>query len=391
MYQIVTKRTSERASTLYSSDQLTVRIDRIVPGGYGLARHEGRTVLVPLVAPGDLVVVAPKDKGPFAELVEIRETGPNRTEPICQHYGECGGCDLMHMAYDAQLDAKRGIVLDSLKRIGGQDLDLPFAIVANPAPFNSRIRANWHPTSGGKAGYVRRGTNEIIEILDCPILDPVLERTRRALRIAKATAALSNGQDASVESLIGPAPEICFSVGGERMYSSASTFFQANGALLDSFVVAVVQAASALSPVTVWDIYAGVGLFSGPMARRGAHVTSVESDPLATEFARRNQIQSGLDNVIIQAGTAEDWLDSDHPTPDVIVVDPPRTGLSKSVSRALVRRQVQTLVYVSCDPATFARDHALLRKGGYELTSIAGFDLFPQTHHVELLTTYAPC
>ncbi len=294
----------------------------------------------------------------------------------------------MHLSYEAQLEAKRLIVLDSLKRLGGSDLDLPFVVIGNPSPFGSRIRANWHPTRAGGAGYSRRGSNEIIEISECPILDPVLERYRMQVRIERDTAALTNGHEISSESQVGAAPKSHSRFLGEELSSSADAFFQANGALLGTIRREVVRAADGSSPSTIWDLYAGVGLFSIPLARLGATVTSVESDPIASGFARTNKALADLTNLEVQTSTAEDWLASDRLTPDVILVDPPRVGLSKSVTRSLIRRRPKALIYVSCDPATFARDHALLQSGGFKLTSIIGFDLFPQTHHVEIVSTY---
>lgn len=387
MSQIVTTRTSERPVQSTATATANIRIERIVAGGYGLARHEGRVLLVPMTAPGDLVEVALPNKGPRSELVRVIEPGPDRIQPICQHFGECGGCDLMHLSYEAQSVAKLEIVSDAMRRIGGA-IELPgLAMVPNPEPFGSRSRGNWRPTGGERAGYVRRGSHEVIPIEHCPILDPALEAERSALRISAPAQGLSNGAATSIRANGQPAPALVFAVAGERFLASAEVFFQATTALLDDFVARVVHEAARGGPDLVLELFSGIGLFTIPLARRVGHIVSVESDAKAVAFAHRNAAEAGVTNATIAEASVELWLARGRSNfqPDVVVVDPPRVGLSAKVAERLMALAPARLVYVSCDPATFARDARKLVEAGYRIAAWTAFDLFPQTHHVELV------
>ena len=367
---------------------INVRIERIVAGGLGLGRYEGRVLLVPMSAPGDIVEVRLPPKGPRAKLIRIIEPGPGRVQPACQHYGVCGGCDLMHLSYEAQLDAKRDLVLDAMRRIGG-DLELPtLDVIPSPKPFGSRSRATWRPAADRSAGYVRSGSHDVIQITHCPILEPALEGARAKLRITDPTHALTNGRDISIAKVSLPATEIEFQVAGERIRTSADAFFQASTSLLDQFVRHVVDLAAVGRPRLVYELYAGIGLFTLPLARLGAEVETVESGGVATRFARENAAAAGLSNVHVHESTVEPWLARQQRRPDVVVVDPPRVGLSSAVIRGLVELAPDRLVYVSCDPATFARDARALVDAGHWIRSWTAFDLFPQTHHAELVALF---
>ncbi len=390
MSQIARVRTSELVMRTTVTATVRVRIERIVAGGYGLARHEGRVLLVPMTAPGDLVEVTPPDKGPRTELVRIIEPGSDRVQPLCQHYGECGGCDLMHLSYDAQLAAKAELVTDAMRRLGGA-ADLPeLTIVANPKPFGSRTRATWRPTDDATAGYVRRGSHEVIRIAHCPTLDPALEEKRLELRIAGSTQALTNGAGTSIATNGEPGAELEFSVAGERLRASAEVFFQASTAILDAFVGQVVEQASSGEPEFVLELYAGIGLFTVPLARRVGRIETVESGNASVALANQNVANAGLANVRIHRATVERWLAQRRveARPEVVVVDPPRVGLGAPVVERLIAMAPTRLVYVSCDPATFARDARRFADAGYELTTWTAFDLFPQTHHVELVARF---
>jgi 23S rRNA (uracil1939-C5)-methyltransferase len=368
---------------------VAVRIERVVAGGSGLGRYEGRVVLVPMTAPGDFVEARLSANGPRAELIQVIEHGPNRVQPACQHYGECGGCDLMHLSYEAQLTAKGDLVLDAMRRIYG-DLELPFLdVVSNPKPFGSRSRATWRPAMDGSAGYVRRASHEVFQVAHCPVLDPALEAARAEIRTTNQVRGLTNGRDISMAKDGLPAAEIEFKVAGERLWTSADAFFQACTSLLVQFVRHVVDLAGTGKPRIVYELYAGIGLFTLPLARRAAGVETVESGSVAVRYARMNVAAAGLTNVDVHESTAERWLArQQRRRPDVILVDPPRVGLSTAVTRGLIALGADRLVYVSCDPATFARDARVFVDAGFRIESWAAFDLFPQTHHVELVASF---
>jgi tRNA/tmRNA/rRNA uracil-C5-methylase (TrmA/RlmC/RlmD family) len=386
---------------------LTVHIERIVPGGMGIGFAERMTVLAPFTAPGDTAQVAidrVRGNTAFGSLVEVIEPAQQRTEPPCPHYGLCGGCDLQHLTYNAQLAAKQEIVKDCFRRIGGIALD-EVEIVSSPREWGYRIRADWAVDPERRVmGYHMRATNEVMAIDTCPILDPVLEKARAELREQVANGELvvergiegatSNGVVATVPKTAAfPVGLLTTTINGERYGFDAGSFFQANGSILPE-LVAYVDGQSTTGEGAVAgeavDLFCGVGLFTVPLARRYSHVTGVESDARSASIAHENAKAAGLANVTISGLTVAQWLHrrgAKVETPRVIVVDPPRIGLEGDVIEGLIRIVSERLVYVSCDPATLARDVKALVARGYELTALRAFDMFPQTHHVEVVAT----
>jgi len=375
-------------------EKAVITIERIVAGGFGLGRHEGRVLLVPLTAPGDEVEVGVPERGSKTSLLRIVSPGPDRVEPPCVHFGICGGCDLMHLSYPAQVQAKLDLVVETIERVGGRDLLLEagdLGIEANPAPLHSRIRATWQPTASGTAGYFRRGSHDVIEIGHCPILDPALEAVRSSLRISDKAHGLSNGVDVSLSTSEHAADIIEFSVADARIRASAHAFFQANAALLDRFVRHVVHLAGRDRPDRVLELYSGIGLFTIPLAPHVGQIDAVESSTRAVELARQNVHGNCLRKVTFHAESAENWLAAQLRAgyrPDTIVVDPPRTGLSDRVASGLLKMAPHRIVYVSCDPPTFARDARQIVDAGYRLANLTAFDLFPQTHHTETVAAF---
>lgn len=392
MSQIVRIRTSERGMNPGRPKIATVAIERLVAGGHGLGRLDGRVVLVPLTAPGDVVEVELPSKGARVALTRVLSPGVDRVDPPCPHYGDCGGCDLMHLSYAAQVEAKLAIVTETVNRIGGRDLlqTVPqLALIPNPEPLASRIRASWQPTATGTAGYVRRGSHDVVQIDHCPILDPALEETRARMEIGQPVHGLTNGAAVSLAASDGAPVEIEFEVVGERIVASAGAFFQASRSLLDDFVAHVVDLTSRDRPDRVLELFSGIGLFTVPLGRRVREIDAVESCKAAARLASVNVDRAGLRNVRVHAMPAERWFRGRSKlTPDVILVDPPRAGLSDRATSAIIASSPERIIYVSCDPATFARDARKLVDGGYTMTSLCAFDMFPQTHHVEQVASF---
>lgn len=372
----------------------TATIERIVAGGYGLGRVDGRVVLVPLTAPGDVVEIELVKSDTVARLVSVISAGPDRIEPPCPHYGVCGGCDLMHLRYDAQIEAKKAIVVESIERLGGAQLLNSVGSVRmtrNPKPTESRIRASWHPSRTGRAGYVKRRSHDIVEIERCLMLDPALEAARSGLRISGVTHGLTNGQDVSLSAGARPAGFIEFDVLGERLLGSADAFFQAGSALLDDFVGDVVALALRGRPEGLLELYSGIGLFTVPLASGVTRIDAVEASGVAVGLAKQNLRRAGRQGVTCHRASVERWLPHRHMRGerwDTVLVDPPRSGLNRLVVDAIVGMKPAQIVYVSCDPTTFARDARRLAVGSYQLTDVHVFDLFPQTHHVELVAAF---
>lgn len=370
---------------------------KIVPRGFGLAFADGLTVFVPLAAPRDTLRVKINElrgKTAFAEIEQVLEPSPSRIAPACEYYGTCGGCDLQHLSYQAQLDAKVEIIKDALRRIGKLDIDRDISIVKSPRPFGYRSRAQWHlDTRSRKIGYVRRGSHEVVDVGRCPILDPVLEETLVELRadldwesfwreksVIEAAVGADEKISLSSRDLAEPEP-VSFEAAGERFTFDAASFFQGNSSLVDRLVEVAIAGAEGQHAL---DLYCGVGLFALPLARKFNNVSGVEASEHAVRFAIRNARDAGIENARFFRSGAGEFLSTRNVGPaDFVLLDPPRSGTERGVIDGILRLRPGNISYVSCDPAMLARDLRVLADGGYDVDSITALDLFPQTHHVE--------
>ena len=383
-------------------EELEVEVERILPGGMGLAHAGGKTVFVSLAAPGDRVRVRiDRKQGEllFASIVEILTPSPVRTEPPCPYFGRCGGCDFQQLTYEAQLEAKAGIIRDCLHRIARLE-DVP-EIVVTPSPNNwrYRMRATWQIDRELRAiGYYERGSRRVCDVVDCAVLKPELQETLERVRATewqqfprdlKHLDAVEgeNGVSLSPPFAEFETNELSLTVRGEVYRYNADAFFQINPSLLGALIEYAIGYASG---ATVLDLYCGVGLFTLPLARQFQSVIGVEANGTAARFARRNLQLAGLTNANVITATVTDWFRSRAVGPvDFVLLDPPRAGAESAVIKGILDLQPRAISYVSCDPATLARDLRKLIDGGYVIESIAGFDLFPQTHHVETVVRLA--
>ncbi len=375
-----------------------MKIEKIVPGGYGLGFAENMTFFVSLAAPGDRLKVKiyqQKGKTAFAEIVEIVEPSEQRVEPPCIYFGRCGGCDFQQMSYEAQLEAKKGIIKDSLVRIGKIENAPEINVIGSPKPFNYRARAQWHiDTRRKNIGYFRRHSHDVIDVKVCPIITPALQKTLTELRetvewdsfwdgkveIESASA----GEEVSVYSseLVEPTEELRFDLGDHSYFYDANTFFQGNPFLLQPLIETAISGASGKR---AFDLYCGVGLFTLPLAQKFETVSGVEANEKSIGYAQKAVENARVENVSLYAEDVGEWLaQNDSETVDFVLLDPPRAGTEKTVMESLLNIKPREISYVSCDPSTLARDlRRLCEEGGYAIESITAIDLFPQTHHVE--------
>lgn len=373
-------------------------MEKIVPGGYGLAFAEGLTVFVALAAVGDKLRVRireKKGKVAFAEITEVLESSPHRHAPPCIYFGRCGGCDFQQMNYAAQLEAKVAIIRDCLQRIGKIDYEREISIIASPDDLHYRARAQWHVDSRRqKLGYFRRHSHDVIDVESCPILAPALQEKLAGLRQninweefwaeKPEIEAATNNTDVSVYSseLIEPTDEIVFEAAGEKYYFDAESFFQGNRFLIDDLIRVATAGAEGENAL---DLFCGVGLFTLPLARKFKRVSGVEANGKAIEFAQKNTERARLSNVEFFAESVGEFLrHGELPKTDFVLLDPPRAGAERETIEALLKLKPRQISYVSCDPATLARDLRLLTDA-YQIESITAMDLFPQTHHVETI------
>lgn len=408
-----------------------VRIDRIAAGGDGVGRlPDGRVAFVPRTAPGDLAAIAvgrSEKRFVRARLVSLAEPGPDRVEPRCPHYqrDECGGCQLQHLSSAGQLAARRGILADAMTRIAKAPVELP---PLEPAPtewaYRSKISLSVGPS--GVAGYHRFGRPRSLFPLErCLIASDgvnalwarvdaarrLLPRgaTRLVLRLDRSGgehlivstdegsvwnggktlwAAARDERDATPLTVWWqPAAGAPRAMAGANTAYPATAFEQIHPAMGDRVRQYAVEQLGSVAGRRIWDLYAGIGETSTLVAGAGAAVVeSVESDRGAVEEAERRQVELGR-RIARSVGLAERVVDS-LGAPDLVITNPPRTGMGRAVVTGIRARAPERVVYVSCDPATLARDLARLgdRAGpgaAYRVAGLRAFDLFPQTAHLE--------
>ena len=383
-----------------------VQIERIVPGGAGLAHAKGLTIFVSLAAPGDVVrvrVERTRGKVAFASIVEVLKPSPLRVEPPCPYFGRCGGCDFQQLNYETQLTTKVEIIRDCLHRIARIDPLPQIQMHSSPQQWHYRARANWQFDPRTQAlGYFERSSHRVYDIAECGVLVPELEATLERLRAEIKSGSLevptvdidAVAGDESVS--VSPefesfsAGEVSRKIGAETYYFSANAFFQTNHDLLETLVLEAIKDAHGETAI---DLYCGVGLFTLPLARRFKQVTGVESNRVSAEFARRNLERAQLLNARIVGSRVDDWLRASAHAElhgiDFLLLDPPRTGAEPAVIEGILSLKPKQISYVSCDPATLARDLKPLLAAGYSLDSIAALDMFPQTHHVETIAHFS--
>jgi len=373
-----------------------VEVERILPGGMGLAHAAGKTMFVSLAAPGDRVRVRiDREQGNvlFASIEEILTPAPVRIEPPCPYFGRCGGCDFQQLTYEAQLAAKAEMIRDCLHRIARLDNVPEIVVTPSPNEWRYRMRATWQIDREERTvGYYERGSRRVCDVADCAVLRPELQAKLEAVRAtdwSEFPTDLKHLDVVAGENGVSFAPrfaefqtsELSLTVAQEVYQYNAESFFQINRSLLGPLVEFALGNAAGESAL---DLYSGVGLFTLPLSRRFKHVVAVEANPAAARFARRNLQRAGLTNTRVVTATVTDWFrNAAAERADFILLDPPRAGAESAVIKGMLDLRPRYISYVSCDPATLARDLRKLIAGGYTIDSIVGFDLFPQTHHVE--------
>jgi 23S rRNA (uracil1939-C5)-methyltransferase len=386
-------------------------VEKLVYGGAGLARQEGQVALVAFVLPGETVRVAIERRRSGileAKLLEVIQPAAQRVEPRCPYFHRCGGCAYQHADYKFQLEQKGAILEEVLRRLG--KLTPPAVeLIAGP-PWGYRNRAQFH-LERGRIGYFEHGSRRLCAVERCPIASPQLNEALGALaamfrdprfpRFVKSLELFTDETQVQLNVLETERPvarrffDWCaeqipglvsgaleYRVGDDLFRVSGASFFQVNRFLIEGLVERALDGAEGETAV---DLYAGVGLFSLPLARRFRRVTAVESGGSAVRDLEFNAERAGL-AVTVRQASAELFLLGLAERPDFVLADPPRTGLGKSVVRELLRLGAPRLTVVSCDPATLARDLAALTAGGYGLERLTLIDLFPQTAHLETVT-----
>lgn len=397
-----------------------LHLDDMAYGGAAVGRHEGKAVFVPGGIPGEEVraeIVRDERRYALARLVEVLAPAPERVAPPCPAFGECGGCQWQHIAYEAQLRFKERIVRGQLARFAGLEDPPVRPVIGMADPWRYRNNMQFVVDGQGRLCLLAAGTNRPVPVGECRLLCSELaevaadleldypELERVTLRAGRATgermlvleAGAGAGPEVEVEA---EAPVSCVllqpdgtgvalvgrtylheEAGGRRLRVSAGSFFQVNTEQAGHLLRLVDEFAAVQPGEAVLDAYGGVGTFGLALAPRAGQVYIVEASPSAAADARENA--KDVPNVRVLEGAVEEVLPRLDAPLDVAVLDPPRAGVAPPALQALSERRPGRVVYVSCDPGSLARDVRRLLDAGYRLEVVQPVDMFPQTHHVE--------
>ncbi|MCK5248509.1 MAG: class I SAM-dependent RNA methyltransferase [Spirochaetaceae bacterium] len=366
-------------------DVIEVDIEKLIPGGDGLARLDGMVVFIPGVLPGETVkarVVERKKGWAKTGSPEILKASPDRQTPFCPLFGRCGGCSWQHIAYSTQLESKAAFSREALLRQGGfSEGDIPeFRVTSSrPEGYRSRIRPIILP--GGGAGFHSAGSDQAVPVPSCPVASAGVNRffteTPPALESGTQLFVFGDEKNFWTEGIDGEARA---EVAGKTFRFPPESFFQSNLLPLAELIEFVMEDADHNGRACAMDLYGGVGLFGAFLADRFDRVIGVDRDRKSGDWWKLNVGPNGTFHPL----SLENWAGRRISNkPDFIVIDPPRTGLSPSVRRVIARLKVPEIAYVSCNPVTQARDLKDLRDAGYKLVRYGVFDLYPQTPHVE--------
>ena len=380
-------------------DKISLTIDTIAFGGDGIGRAENVVVFVPFTARGDVAEVEireAKKRYLRGRLRNLITPSPDRVDPPCPYYRRCGGCHYQHIEYGSQLEMKGRQVAEVFERIGKFAAPPVEPVLASPAPYGYRGKGEFHVERSRdgaySVGFMDVGGSRLVDIERCAIMEESINEQLAYLR--QPMHAAPRVDRYVIWSHTGRSEEkhVVRIVKGMEILVPFEGFFQANTALTDGLVDTVVSLAGAGPDETVLDLYCGSGLFPLFLAPSRAKLIGVEIDGEAVDSARLNMQRHGIENAVFHQGDVRDVLEREFgegkmPV-DAVVLDPPRTGCEKEVVDLVIGLRPSRIVYVSCDPATLARDARMLVDGGYTLVTVRPVDMFPQTKHIEAVALF---
>jgi len=388
-------------SSLKVGDRITVEIGPIAHGGHFIARHKGQVIFVRYGITGEEAVVeitSTSSKLARGDAIEILKASEDRVVPPCKYAvpGGCGGCDFQHIEISAQLELKRSVIREQFSRLGRIEIDLDVLPVEPTNGLHWRTRMDFAISKSGKPGLYSARSKEVTEIDKCLIAVEAINDPTMFARNWKGEDRLEVAVSSSGEKNVSrggrsiSGPTQLHEVVGEHTYEiSPTSFWQSHSAAPQTLTKLVMDLMALRPGDQVCDLYGGVGLFTAPMAEDVGDIGKVhliESSHRATQDALK--IFEKKKNVVVHSGRVEQKLPLINRV-DVILLDPPRTGAGEMVIKQMLAKKPRTIVYVSCDPASMARDARALEEGGYHLNHIVGFDLFPMTQHVECIARFS--
>jgi 23S rRNA (uracil1939-C5)-methyltransferase len=418
--------------------KVRVLIDSVAFKGYGVARIDGKVVFVPYTVTGDeawIEITAEKKRYSTARLIRVLKPSPGRANPLCPYFGTCGGCQWQHIDYSIQGGQKKEILGETLKRLGGMKEIPSISVFSSPKSYDYRVRVQLK-VKGKAMGYYQERSHRIVDVERCPISHPlvnqIIQRLREDLdplsRMEEVEINVSpeegrgvllfhpRSDDRGAEPftkeflrsqpmlkgiaipqktgnyLIGD-PTLNFTIRLSlarekrelKLRISPGSFSQVNPEQNQRLVQTVLQFSEVNPEDRVFDFYAGAGNLTLPLAMEGKEVIGIEENRMAFQDAQFNAESNGIKNCHFIHGRVEDvFSDWKRELPDLIVLDPPRTGC-QTILDQVVRLEPKKIIYVSCEPTTFARDLRLFSERGYSLQRLGLIDMFPQTYHMEVV------
>ena len=379
-------------------------------GGRAIGHHQdGRVVFVEYGIPGERVIAEITNDAPGfieATAVLVLRSSEHRVDAPCGYFGRCGGCQLQHVDYPEQLRLKTGVVRDQLQRIGRFDAaeveakTLPMLGMDDPWHYRNHMR--YTVRRDGQVGFMQRGTHRFLRIEQCEIasdranelLTGIQDRTMQTQQVSIRVAEQADDYLIQPHLQWRPRTPASRPSSGQRSYHerlgerdyriSAAAFFQVNTRQAEQLLRLVAERVLEAQPNVVVDAYSGVGTFAAQLAAEVSQIITIESSAAADGDAAVNL--EGIENVERLVGSVEALLPGLQPSPDVVIIDPPRSGLELSVIQAMIASHAKRVVYVSCDPSTLSRDLRIFVDGGFDLIDVQPVDMFPHTQHIECVT-----
>ena len=416
--------------------KVRVLIESVAFKGYGVGRIDGKVVFVPYTVTGDeawIEMTEEKKRYSTARLTEIIKPSPGRVIPPCPYFGTCGGCQWQHIDYSIQAEQKKEILGETLRRLGGMKEIPSISVFSSPKPYDYRVRVQLK-VKGKGMGYYQERSHRIVDVERCPISHPLVNRIMQNLhdqidalsRVEEVEINVSPeegrgvllfhprsydlGAEPFTKEFLGSQPmlkgiAITQKVGHHligdptlnftiplsqerkkrelKLRISPGSFSQVNPEQNQELVRTVLQFSEVNQEDRVFDFYAGAGNLTLPLAMEAGEVLGIEENSMAFQDAQFNAERNGIKNCRFIHGRVEDILpDGKREPPDLIVLDPPRTGC-QTILDQVVRLEPKKIIYVSCEPTTFARDLRLFSERGYSLQRLGLIDMFPQTYHME--------
>jgi tRNA/tmRNA/rRNA uracil-C5-methylase (TrmA/RlmC/RlmD family) len=374
----------------------TVEIEKIVSGGLGIARVDEKPVFVPFTLPGEKVnisITQGKKSFAFGKVEKWMETSSRRIEPACPLFGMCGGCQFQMTDYETQLEIKKGIIQESVNRIGKMDVPVNDSIPSD-SQFHYRNKGSFQVFGQEEIGYCKPRTTIPFAIEDCPIMEKAINekirnflsdpQEREKLQGMKALVIRSNNHGETINSTI-KRDAFTEKVAGLDFMVDVDTFFQVNRTIVPKWL-SYIQKLMATHKVGkgLLDLYCGVGIIGQYLAPEFDRVIGMEINKRLVENGNAVLERNGITNAEFMVADASKFYDYGFDY-DTVVINPPRKGISYRMIQTLVKTAPKVVIYSSCNPDTFARDIRQLSEGGYRIDEIQPFDMFPQTQHSEVV------